>query len=236
MTYNLSYERADSDSKGPRPGTVALRDYILAAFPGTRDLGIYAYRPIRGSTSSLSVHSEGRAWDCGVTVTEAGREVGDAVAAWVERHAAAAGIQYMIWYERSWRSDRGWRSYSGTNPHIDHVHLEQTRAAADTFSVEKLTPSIPLGPEGRPGIQFDPPQVLRPTRSAVRLRSGGEVRLADNGDIYCFGAATYYGGPNHELLGRDIDMLGEPDYLLQHETVDDGYIVVTDLRYSYRYP
>jgi hypothetical protein len=235
MTYNLSYERANSDSKGPRPGTVALRNYILAAFPGTRDLGIYVYRPIRGSTSSLSVHSEGRAWDCGVAVDPGGKKLGDAVADWVTTHAAEAGIQYMIWYRRSWRADRGWRPYSGANPHIDHVHLEQTREAASTFSVGMLTSPSPIAEGPSPhGRVNDPPWQFRPIRSVLGV-PGGSVLLTDNGDIYC-PTSRYYGSTNNEILGREFDVLGEPWSLRRHPTVPDGYLIVTDLHYAYAYP
>jgi hypothetical protein len=237
MVYDLTYERANSDSGGPQPGTTALRDYVLFRWPPSRSLGVYNYRPIRGSTN-LSVHSEGRAWDCGVPVNDVGKIAGDEIAEFITSNATRLGIQYLIWFQRSWRHDRGWRPYRGASPHIDHLHIEQTRAAAANLTrddiEEAAAPAIPRGPVVEKGLVWDPPLALQSWRSAVSVQ-GGSVIMSPGGDIYC-PTSKYYGGPNDEILGREFDMLGEPDYLLTHPTIPDGYIVVTDLGYPYAYP
>lgn len=46
------------------PGTRKLQDWLLFLFPGSRDLGIYANRTVRGG-QARSVHSTGRAADIG---------------------------------------------------------------------------------------------------------------------------------------------------------------------------
>jgi len=47
-----------------RPGTRRLQDWLLFLFPGSRDLGIYANRNVRGG-QARSVHATGRAADLG---------------------------------------------------------------------------------------------------------------------------------------------------------------------------
>ena len=110
MAFDLSYQPASGPSGGAEPGTIALRDYVLEEWPnGTRDMGIYNPRKIRGS-SSWSIHSEGRGWDCGITPH--GSAIGDDIAGWLIEHAAELGIQYFIWNRMSWSQSRGWTSSS----------------------------------------------------------------------------------------------------------------------------
>lgn len=62
-------------------------------------------------------HPSGRAVDF---MTNAG----DALAQYFVAHAAEWGVDYIIWNRRSWNSVRKtWVAYTGSNPHIDHVHV-----------------------------------------------------------------------------------------------------------------
>jgi hypothetical protein len=102
-------------------------------------MGIYNCRPVRGR-ESRSVHSEGRAVDFGLPVVggrahSAGIEI---VRALGER-GRACGVQTVIWDRRIWsaRSPNG-RSYNGLSLHTDHLHIELTREAGRTLTVERL--------------------------------------------------------------------------------------------------
>lgn len=108
-------------------GTECLRDMILSKFPGSKSMGVYVCRDVRGA-DNLSVHGEGRAVDIG----PAGKYQGDAVAEWAVRYARRYQIQRVIWYGRIWDSWKGWRDYNGQNPHRDHVHIEQNWTGANT--------------------------------------------------------------------------------------------------------
>ena len=141
MTYPTKYESATTDSGGPQQGTLELQRYILGRWPAaTQSSGIYYYRPVRGG-SALSMHAEGRAGDVHV-VPSARPQTGDEIAKWLIKNYKALGIQYFIWNRRSWNPNRligfRWRKYKGVNPHVDHVHYEQTMAAAVALTKEEI--------------------------------------------------------------------------------------------------
>jgi hypothetical protein len=138
MAYDLTYQRADGPSGGPAEGTRRLADHIEQLWPETANWGIYNPRRVRGSTTTWSIHAEGRAIDVAIPLDAAGEDTGNEIAAWLIDNATTLGCQFFIWNGRSWRPDRGWRTYSGTSPHRDHIHLEQTRLAAATW-----TPEVP---------------------------------------------------------------------------------------------
>lgn len=49
---------------------------------------------------------------------------GDVIANYLIANSARLGVKYIIWNGRSWNSTRQtWAPYSGSNPHIDHVHV-----------------------------------------------------------------------------------------------------------------
>lgn len=119
---------AQTQCSGIKPGVSAFRDMFLRAFSGTTDLGI-----VRGcSSGGTSEHKEGRAWDWGIRV---GNAKADQALNWLlatdkygHKHAMVrrTGIMYIIWNRRIWsahRASEGWRSYTGSNPHTDHVHF-----------------------------------------------------------------------------------------------------------------
>lgn len=52
--------------------------------------------------------------------------MGDAIAAYLWRHRVRLGVWYVIWnrriISRTYES-QGWRAYTGSSPHTDHVHV-----------------------------------------------------------------------------------------------------------------
>ncbi len=83
-----------------------------------------------------SEHKEGRAYDWMINAHNSRqRAIADGFLAWLlatdehgNQHAMARrfGIMYIIWNGRSWsawRAGSGWRRYTGSNPHTDHVHF-----------------------------------------------------------------------------------------------------------------
>jgi hypothetical protein len=153
----------------PKPGMVALRDLLLATYPGTRSLGVSRTCSARG----VSEHKEGRAFDWGVDV-RVPRERAAAESALAQllvtdaaghRHALARrlGVMYLIWDRRIWSAyaaDRGWRPYSGANAHTDHVHISLSWDGAmgrtsywqgDNAALLRLDPELRLAESGAGG-------------------------------------------------------------------------------------
>ncbi|MBU3720555.1 MAG: hypothetical protein FGM22_07315 [Burkholderiaceae bacterium] len=114
-------------TKKPQPGTVCLQKRILDKFSGTRSMGIYNCRSVRGADNA-SVHSEGRAMDIGPKDAAQG----DEIAAWAVSNSNTYQIQRVIWNRRIWDANGAWREYKGQNPHTDHLHIEQNWIGANT--------------------------------------------------------------------------------------------------------
>lgn len=126
-------------TRDEQPGVEAVRDLVLAAYPGTRDGGIVRACD-RGGPSE---HKEGRAWDWMVDAhdPEEAAQAGQLLS-WLlatdedgneQAMARRLGVMYVIWDGRIWsqeRADEGWRDYGGASPHTDHVHLSFTRRGA----------------------------------------------------------------------------------------------------------
>lgn len=123
MTYRVVYQKAVAPSKGPQPGTQALKRWGLSEYPAARDLGIFNPRKIRGGRG-WSLHAEGRAWDCGFPVLLEGHPQGHKLAKTLVDNYTVFGVQQVIWAHRIWTVGRTWRRYRGTSPHLDHVHVE----------------------------------------------------------------------------------------------------------------
>ena len=120
-------------SGGPTAGARAVRDVVIANFPQVATVGIYNCRVIAG-TNSMSLHSVGRALDIMIPTTggDADNGSGDPIAAWLLENAGAIGVQSVIWDRTIWsvsRSPRA-RAYTGSSPHIDHLHVELNEAGA----------------------------------------------------------------------------------------------------------
>jgi peptidoglycan hydrolase-like protein with peptidoglycan-binding domain len=115
-----------------KPGVSAFRDLVLRTYSGTTSLGIVRDCGVGGQ----SEHKEGRAWDWGVSVSNATQYAqAQAFLAWLVKTDAQGhtyamvrrlGIMYMIWNKHIWKAyqaDKGWQAYSGTDPHTGHVHF-----------------------------------------------------------------------------------------------------------------
>jgi hypothetical protein len=71
-------------------------------------------------------HPGGVALDFMINDMPDGHAVGEAIANYAVANAVQLKIKYVIWNRRIWSLSRiaeGWRSYGGTNPHTDHVHV-----------------------------------------------------------------------------------------------------------------
>lgn len=126
------YEGQSTCDPTPKPGTLALRDILLARYPSTKSLGVSRSCDVGGQ----SEHKEGRAFDWGTDIDDASdvAAVNDFLTALLatdaegHRYALARrmGIMYMIWNRQIWgaySASEGWRPYDGPNPHTDHVHI-----------------------------------------------------------------------------------------------------------------
>lgn len=129
-----------SDCSGiAQPGTRALLAYWLEwSAPVGTSMGIYNCRPVRGS-SSLSMHSCGRAADLGVPVTDEGHRVAYEFLDLIGPHLQRLGIQLAIFNREYGSAKNPWPTYyGGTHPHRDHIHMEQTPKSARLLTLATL--------------------------------------------------------------------------------------------------
>jgi hypothetical protein len=186
-------------------GTTAFANLLLRTYPKSRSLGISRSCGVGGK----SEHKEGRAFDWGVSVHRAAdRKAVNDLMRWLlqtdrfgNRHAMARrlGIQYMIWNGRIWgayAAGSGWRKYTGSNPHTDHVHFSLSWAGArkktsfwnprnfpNSSGVApnqpkpsaKPEPDRPSGGTTRPGDRHDWPDP-RPDERVRQTRANPEPR------------------------------------------------------------
>lgn len=145
------YDGQSTCSPTDKPGVRAFRKFVLAQYPGT-GAGNISRACTSGGTSE---HKEGRAWDWGVSKSNAAeRAAADELLAWLvaadeygndAAMARRAGIMYVIWNRQIWSTWAGWQTYCvpkknvgcvkpGTDqvrhPHTDHVHFSFTWAGA----------------------------------------------------------------------------------------------------------
>jgi len=120
-----------------KPGVADFRQLVLAAYPGSSDLGITRACNIGG----VSEHKEGRAWDWGVSAASPTQSAqANELLTWLlatdryGNHAALLrrlGIMYIIWNGHifgAYAADQGWRPYpcggtTGYDCHTTHVHF-----------------------------------------------------------------------------------------------------------------
>lgn len=134
-----AYDPQRSCSPSAKPGTASLAALLQRTYPGSGSSGI-----VRGcSVGGRSEHKEGRAFDWRVNVNRPAEKAAaaDFIARLMatdsagNRHALARrmGIMYVIWNRQVWasyRADAGFRPYTGTSPHTDHVHISMSWAGA----------------------------------------------------------------------------------------------------------
>ncbi|MFZ9887332.1 MAG: hypothetical protein ACO3JL_07505 [Myxococcota bacterium] len=127
------YDGGDNCTSGPTAGALTLRDHLLAQFPQIDQIGIYNCRVIAG-TNAMSLHGVGRALDIMVSTVagDADNGAGDPIGHWLIENAELLGVQTVIWDSVIWRVSYSPRahSYAGSNPHIDHLHVEINLEAA----------------------------------------------------------------------------------------------------------
>jgi len=156
------YEPQTMCDPTPKPGTVALRNLLLARYPVTQSFGISRACDVGGT----SEHKEGRAFDWGANVNNAAQRaaVDDFIAqlfatdSYGHNHALARrlGVMYVIWNQQIWgayNADAGWRPYSGDSPHTDHVHISLSWAGAraeTSYYSGHVVPGLPDGSKPPP--------------------------------------------------------------------------------------
>jgi peptidoglycan hydrolase-like protein with peptidoglycan-binding domain len=186
-----------------KPGVLAFRALLLATYRRGTDGGIT--RPC--SDGGLSEHKEGRAWDWMLDVHEPrDAAVANAVLVWLLSpgphgepgwNARRLGIMYIIWDAKIWGAYRpadGWRPYTGSSEHTDHIHFSFSWAGAEkrtswwtgTVAAVDYGPCQPAvgvlapayrGPNLRPCPALAPPPVGPPVPYAKAGDTGSHVRV-----------------------------------------------------------
>lgn len=118
-----------------RKGVTGFRRLVLLRFPGGANWGTTR----ACSTGGSSEHYDGRAWDWGINARDPAQlATAGRLLTWLTAvgrdgqagyNARRLGIMYVIFNGRIWsqyRADEGWRVYSGSSPHADHVHFSFT--------------------------------------------------------------------------------------------------------------
>ena len=185
-----AYDGQSTCSPSAKPGMVAFRDMIMAAYPGTSSYGISRDCAVGGT----SEHKEGRAWDwANDAFTDAGRRRVSNFVRWLfetdqygNRHAMARrlGVMYVIWNRRIFRMYRpseGWTPYTGSSAHTDHVHISLTRRGGDKrtsfWTMQLDGPGEP--PPNRPPSNKGPAAEYEETDRDV----SGDFDYAEQGDF-----------------------------------------------------
>jgi hypothetical protein len=139
----------------PKAGVVAFRSLVLKTYPCTGDDGIARACSVGGQ----SEHKEGRAWDWAIHYPH---PAADTFLGWLlatdkfgNKHAMARrlGIMYMIWNHKIWKSyqsSKGWQTYTGSNPHTDHVHFSFSWDGANKKTSFWNPPAAPPPPSNPP--------------------------------------------------------------------------------------
>lgn len=128
-------------SGGPTVGITKLREIVSTYFPGLRKRSdsVYNCRSI-GGTGTPSLHGVGRAVD----IFPRTKADGDKLASFFLDNYRTLNVQCIIWYRKIWSAvypRSGWRDYGGSNPHVDHVHVELNKLGGQgDVSVGGLTP------------------------------------------------------------------------------------------------
>lgn len=132
------YDAQSTCDPSEKPGAKDFRSLMLSTYPSSSNLGI-----IRACDSGgTSEHKEGRAFDWGLNYNDSTqRDIANTAIDWLLRTdehgnacalARRVGLMYFIWNKQIWGSYRapngscataGWKAYTGTNPHTDHIHL-----------------------------------------------------------------------------------------------------------------
>lgn len=179
-----------------KPGVLDWRNLIMASYPDTADYGITRACDV----GAQSEHKEGRAWDwhIGYASDPAAIAKANEFFDWLLATDAYGnqdalfrrlGLMYVIWNGRifkSYQADKGWQTYSGSNPHTDHIHFSFSWAGAN-----RLTTWWTQEPVITPYGTF--PNGAYPAIGQVRL--GGDAEIV--------AGPSAGGGPLVRVLQRD---------------------------------
>lgn len=204
--------RLGADSGGCQYGARVLLNDILRNFAHTYELGCYNPRNVRGSSSSRSLHAEGRAIDVGVPWGF--KAIGDDLAALCILHSEEIQVQEVVYYRRIWSSTRPyWHAYDGENPHTDHVHIglnwDGALGHAQYFNKDLELLPVPIKKE-------EPPMKLNDVTALTAGRRGYYALQADGG-VFCYDGAQYFGSiPQLKLklrpgVNHAVDILPHPN-------------------------
>ncbi len=114
------------EQRAPSPALVAFRSTIVRAWPGVSSGGLERDQARRGD-ASMDPHRDGIAVDFMLREGPERIAQGDALASWLVEHADELGVQYVLWSRTEWSASgygARWEPYTGSNPHVDHVHAE----------------------------------------------------------------------------------------------------------------
>lgn len=127
----MAYQPQSTCDPTAKAGTRYVLD-MVQAYWGGRKGGIAR----SCDSGGVSEHKEGRAFDWMVDAARPSEKAAaDAFIAWlmaagpdgkVAYNARRLGVMYVIWNGRIWNNSSQtstWRTYTGANPHTDHVHV-----------------------------------------------------------------------------------------------------------------
>lgn len=141
--YDVKYDGPPADNQctaGHTPGAESLKQVLLDAYsPPVTSIGGYDCRDNTANPGEVSIHGVGRALDIMVdSTTPQGKETGDRIRNLLINNAENVGIQLVIWDRHIWSvNNKGWRPYTGPNPHTDHLHVEINIAASNNPNLGK---------------------------------------------------------------------------------------------------
>ncbi len=245
----LPYSGAVSCTGSLTPGARALGEHLVEEF-GATSFGGYNCRTIGGS-STLSVHSEGRAIDVYVPMDGSGpdaadNDLGDPVANWLIENAELIGISYVIWDRASWgahRSGDKHRSYGGAHPHDNHLHIELSWAGAAQATAwfddpdSATEPGGPGGSDAPSGDRYMVGDWDGDGRDNLAVRRGNDLYLDTDFDGLADITHPYGDGDaEDEYLTGDWDGQGRDHPAVRRgDTVlmDTNFDAVADLEQTY---
>lgn len=135
--FDVTYQEATYQANRIPIGIRMLRKAVIDKY-GVGCYGILSKRNVRGGTK-LSVHAEGRAWDCKCNAYDPGElETGNEIARVLWDNKEKLGVQKIIWNKKSIDTiTNEWQDYHGI-PHTNHLHIELTRNAAHNLTIEQV--------------------------------------------------------------------------------------------------
>ena len=150
MTLNTTtYDYATHNTGSARPGAKALMSWFMnhGDFLGRTNLGIF--NPKRLDGGGWSIHAEGRACDFG---HPRGSSWATMFAQELVECSQELGVQCVIHDRKIWSSQHphsGFRSYSGSDPHDTHMHVELTRRAGESLTLAAIAAILTTGEIGQ---------------------------------------------------------------------------------------